>query len=142
MVNDKDLLAKLATRQLFEALVLHRPVHIVIELCNNGQRNEVKNDVDRVISRTNHADVGQLDRHARQVLQKPGEPRDTRVLELVGVIHRVLHHLEARVHLIHTRQMQDRRTNEASKDNEHCHLANNDLVVVAISHQLVEREHN
>lgn len=142
VVDGEHCFAELPIGQLFEAFVLHRTVHIVVEFCDNSQSDKVKYNVDCIISRAYHTNIRQLDCQARHILKHTGKPSDLRVLEFVRVIHRVLHHLKTCMDLIDARQMQNCGTNEASKDNEHVHLLDDDLTVCAVGHQLVESHHN
>jgi len=50
VLDDEHSFAELTIRQLLKRLVLHTLVHKVVELSDNCKRNEIKHDVNSVIS--------------------------------------------------------------------------------------------
>jgi len=80
-------LAKVFACQSFETLVLHGPIHIVVEFGDDGERNKVEHNVDSIISAADDTDVRKLDIQARKVLEQARGKSKARVCKSVCVIH-------------------------------------------------------
>ena len=80
-------LAKVFACKSFETLVLHGPIHIVVEFGDDGERNKVEHNVDSIISAADDTDVRKLDIQARKVLEQARGKSKARVRKSVCVIH-------------------------------------------------------
>jgi len=142
VIDDEHILCEVTLNEPLERLVLERAKHVIVKVNNNGERDEVENDGNRVGSGTNNSDVGEFDAQTLGVLEHAAQECKPERIEFVRVIHCILHHVQPRVYFVHARQVKNSSANEASEHNEDLNLADDDLGVVAVRIELYESHHD
>jgi len=109
----RDLEELTIVDQFLDSLIDKRRVEQIIEVCDDGEGKEVHDDVEDVATALDDDEVDELDQEDHAHLEVSSGESDVPVVELVGVVERVLHELHALVELALERHVKHDRAHES-----------------------------
>jgi len=143
MADEKHFcLESFVFNQVLNSLTFQRSINEIVKFSNDGERDEIENDVDCVVCSADHENICELDSKAGRCLQKTTKPGKLVIIESVVMIDAEFHHAHASKDFVHRSQMQNNCANESCEHYVTAHWCQNNQVVLTVKSYFDKGEHD